>query len=1034
MAKDIETLKQQALQIKNEVEDGANTADRVGGMFGDMLDYNEEKRTELENKTPSNFIKTSVDVKDSIINIGWLKPDNAVVDDSRWKYGYVEVPVGATSVYLSNYDENVQSAPAILFLDDNNSVIEYIKYSNNFCISSNIPSSCKKIGFSIKSSYLDLFRFEFRTDYAIKKDVDKEIEFITAPNFIHGYINTSGGLVNYGEDVKQEDYVRTNYLYIKGAELIEIIGAWINQYVSAYTFYDKDKKAIELHVGSSGSGSIVNATIQNSNFPKGACYITITSKKSIANKEIKIKLSSRESAAAIYGELNSDIQSVKEQAFKSAAPYVLQIASDIKEQITDIGWVQSTGEIYSDNSWANGKVEIPSGCKSLELDKWDSAPNAAVNIILLNDYDGIVSNIPMSIMPISINIPETATKIHISVKKTYINSFKALFLGYISNAILQDDVAGLKKDVSVISYKNYSENSLKRLNGYAYTNTKTFLTNEYTDDYWYSLYKLSANVNYCLEQKQGLESVGILAGFIGSEEDFALGGKIKSVVMSGNGSNPLQNIEIESSGAERLLVVLGTRLYENSRVQLKQEESTAKIKDKLKELESTIANRKEQICCPDKFYAVVGQEFNLYYDGLIKGLDAGLQSPLGIYIDIQCPDLQNASNQIGVRRERMWQITGSKLTADYVGEHDFYIKAYDLHGELISQKSAKLVVSNSIALSSKKYILDIGDSLINNGPIVATMGQHFQDIGGTQPIFIGQRTTSGYKHEGYPGYTFGSFTGSSAGYSYRIFDIPQGTNVSVGDKYSTNGRTYIVMDIRTEGMDNKLRLRCEISGSGGNEPTPTGTLTKVSGSSSSAQSIEYSAYEQESGNPFWDSDTGSINFSKYREKMGMDNNKFDLVVIMLGTNDCIVNSSTSMQGSINNAITLINAILSDAGDYPTKIILQMTPPDANTISSWQVYGDMSSSRKMRYWNNLWNIRKLIYEEFSKSTWKDKVFLGQAALGVDRYYGYPYAEVTSSGRISTIKEIYHTNSVHPNNEGYQQLGDGYFLQALSLLVE
>ena len=47
MAKDIETLKQQALQIKNEVEDGANTADRVGGMFGDMLDYNDEKLTEL---------------------------------------------------------------------------------------------------------------------------------------------------------------------------------------------------------------------------------------------------------------------------------------------------------------------------------------------------------------------------------------------------------------------------------------------------------------------------------------------------------------------------------------------------------------------------------------------------------------------------------------------------------------------------------------------------------------------------------------------------------------------------------------------------------------------------------------------------------------------------------------------------------------------------------------------------------------------------------------------------------------------------
>ena len=51
MAKDIETLKQQALQIKNEVEDGANTADRVGGMFGDMLDYNDEKLTELSSRS-----------------------------------------------------------------------------------------------------------------------------------------------------------------------------------------------------------------------------------------------------------------------------------------------------------------------------------------------------------------------------------------------------------------------------------------------------------------------------------------------------------------------------------------------------------------------------------------------------------------------------------------------------------------------------------------------------------------------------------------------------------------------------------------------------------------------------------------------------------------------------------------------------------------------------------------------------------------------------------------------------------------------
>ena len=38
MAKDFESLKQQALVIKNEVEDGANSSERVGGMLEDIIE------------------------------------------------------------------------------------------------------------------------------------------------------------------------------------------------------------------------------------------------------------------------------------------------------------------------------------------------------------------------------------------------------------------------------------------------------------------------------------------------------------------------------------------------------------------------------------------------------------------------------------------------------------------------------------------------------------------------------------------------------------------------------------------------------------------------------------------------------------------------------------------------------------------------------------------------------------------------------------------------------------------------------------
>lgn len=47
MAKDFESLKQQALLIKNEVDDGANTAERIGGILEDILDFDNEKLTEL---------------------------------------------------------------------------------------------------------------------------------------------------------------------------------------------------------------------------------------------------------------------------------------------------------------------------------------------------------------------------------------------------------------------------------------------------------------------------------------------------------------------------------------------------------------------------------------------------------------------------------------------------------------------------------------------------------------------------------------------------------------------------------------------------------------------------------------------------------------------------------------------------------------------------------------------------------------------------------------------------------------------------
>lgn len=624
-----------------------------------------------------------------------------------------------------------------------------------------------------------------------------------------------------------------------------------------------------------------------------------------------------------------------------------------------------------------------------------------------------------------------------ALNSRFINNYfdKTLFEKYdlLNNSISanEESIKNLSQQLLLIEQKEKTDSINVLYKVYCYASSKQFFQNQYTNNYIYSLYKLEPDKYYELDYSVSkIENAALVAGYIEKESDLAVGGKVYEVIISGADFGKKLTIFPKE---ERFLVLLGNSSNPQPFAILKEEVKRKSLKEAVQEISNENIVEKPKLCCPDKFFAVVGEEFNIYYDSLIKALDAGLSSPFGIYIDIQCPDLQNASNKIGVRRERMWQIESDKLTASYIGNHNLKIMAYDQNGKLIDQKIVTLTVSNANPLSLQKYILCIGDSLTNNGPIVSTCAQHFSKIGGLQPIFIGQRSTSGYKHEGYPGYTFDSFVSGSGGYTYKIFDIPENTNVSVGDKYSTNEVTYTNMDIRTEGLDSKLRIRCERN-SGTNEPSYTGILTKVSGKESSAEMIEYSSYESESGNPFWDEETGANNFTKYRKKMNMAENKFDIVVIMLGTNDCIGNIRASMQGSVNSAKTLINAILSDAGSYATKIILQMTPPDSNTISSWQVYSDNlnNNGNKMGYWTNLWNLRALLYEEFTKSEWEGKVFLGQAAIGLDRYYGFPYTEVKSSSRLGDITEIYHTNSVHPNVKGYEQLGDGYYLQIKYLL--
>lgn len=436
-------------------------------------------------------------------------------------------------------------------------------------------------------------------------------------------------------------------------------------------------------------------------------------------------------------------------------------------------------------------------------------------------------------------------------------------------------------------------------------------------------------------------------------------------------------------------------------------------------LEEKIGANKEipapEIICPDTLYAVIGNEFNLYYDSLFCAMDAGLNSPFGYYVDIRCRTLW----KIGIRHDRFWQIAEGSLTSSHIGNHTIDIVVYDSNNNIVAEKTVTLKVVNSDAIGSGKNILLLGDSITNNGRIPQYVSENFVANGGVAPILVGSREKWGYRHEGWPGYSTHDFT-SNTGRNYYIFQVPISLSVAVGDQYSCQGNVYKIEDLREE-TDTTQSVRTSLVSGSANIPA-SGTITWVSGSQASAKSIDYTEFEVQDANPLWDAATNKVNITAYRNKLGITS-QLDAVVIMLGVNDALVGYTDGAE----HLRTIVDAILLDSPNC--KIIVQMPTEDANTVSSWHAYQDVTYSKKMRYKSFLWKLRKSILNEFR--SYKANVFVGQAYLGIDRYYGYPNTNVAIGKRITTT-EILHTNSVHPSDEGYHQLADSYYLQLKSIL--
>lgn len=281
MAKELSVLQQQAEAIKTEVNKGANTSSRIGGMFGDMLEYNEEKLTELANKTAGvNYatcetaastaaktvsitgltslttgirllvkmtnINTASNATLNINSLG-AKPlyyDNELASsDNSWEAGEViDVYYDGTNFYAGN----VQGGSS----EGSNKILTWNTDADT--TRKQVPSKERKAGMQI--SYLHPDNGWVNEQYIGTETIDTEwgkndnwsvfsmIEYGIGDKFINGdlthfisgkYIGTNGQIYSGGSN----EYV-TDFLKVKKGERIIVITK-IKKTANALSFYKK---------------------------------------------------------------------------------------------------------------------------------------------------------------------------------------------------------------------------------------------------------------------------------------------------------------------------------------------------------------------------------------------------------------------------------------------------------------------------------------------------------------------------------------------------------------------------------------------------------------------------------------------------------------------------------------------------------------------------------------------------------------------------------------------------------------------------
>ena len=424
---------------------------------------------------------------------------------------------------------------------------------------------------------------------------------------------------------------------------------------------------------------------------------------------------------------------------------------------------------------------------------------------------------------------------------------------------------------------------------------------------------------------------------------------------------------------------------------------------------SGIYTSKLEMLLPQKFYYVKGDTLQLFYKGMIKAI--GLENR---YVKPTCPG--------GTIYRRYLEIKSDSSLI--VGNKSLNIKVYDDNLNVLSEGSSEIqVVKAPVSPATPKHVLCLGASTTEGGKwpcecqrrLLASDGTP-QGKGLTNLTFVGSMSKTLYGQTAHffarSGWAWRDIcTEGRGGKTFRFYLSGQGNQVQIDDVYTNNGFSYTVVELNT--IDDIETILCSTS-SASNVPQSSGTLTLSSGGGS--PTLSYTAIEQGSANPFWDSVESKLSFKPYVDEYC--GGHIDIVYTLFATNRIYADSPSVQKELIRSFVSQLHS------EYPDCIVVLATQGYPSMINMTPGYGanDNLNSNEWRTICKEFDLFKM-YKELANEL--DYVEFESWSAQFDADYNFPLTQKAVNTRNTSKTEPYANNTVHPGDAGYMQYADAAY---------